>query len=103
MTAPYTLVLLRHGESEWNARNLFTGWVDVGLSDKGREEAARGGRLLAESGILPDVVHTSLLKRAIKTSQIALEAADRHWIPVVRNWLLDCTADLVCPTKTEST
>ncbi len=87
--APYTLVLLRHGESEWNERNLFTGWVDVDLNEKGRREAARGGQLLAEAGILPDVVHTSLLKRAIKTSQIALEACDRHWIPVVRNWRLN--------------
>jgi 2,3-bisphosphoglycerate-dependent phosphoglycerate mutase len=89
MSAPYTLVLLRHGESEWNARNLFTGWVDVGLSDKGREEAARGGRLLAESGILPDVVHTSLLTRAITTANIALGEAGRAWIPVVRNWRLN--------------
>ena len=89
MTAPYTLVLLRHGESEWNARNLFTGWVDVGLSDKGREEAATGGRLLAESGVLPDVVHTSLLTRAITTANIALGEAGRAWIPVVRNWRLN--------------
>ena len=87
--APYTLVLLRHGESEWNEKNLFTGWVDVDLNEKGRGEAARGGQLLKEAGILPDVVHTSLLKRAIKTSQLALEACDRHWIPVVRNWRLN--------------
>lgn len=87
--APYTLILLRHGESEWNAKNLFTGWVDVDLNEKGLAEAKRGGEMLAEAGILPDVVHTSLLKRAIKTSQIALEAADRHWIPVVRNWRLN--------------
>jgi len=87
--APYTLILLRHGESEWNAKNLFTGWVDVDLNEKGLVEAKRGGELLKEAGILPDVVHTSLLKRAIKTSQIALEAADRHWIPVVRNWRLN--------------
>ena len=84
-----TLILLRHGESEWNARNLFTGWVDVDLNDKGIGEARRGGQLLAESGLLPDVVHTSLLKRAIKTSQLALEACDRMWIPVVRNWRLN--------------
>ena len=87
--APYTLILLRHGESEWNAKNLFTGWVDVDLNEKGLAEAKRGGELLKAAGILPDVVHTSLLKRAIKTSQIALEAADRHWIPVVRNWRLN--------------
>lgn len=87
--APYTLILLRHGESEWNAKNLFTGWVDVDLTDKGRAEASRGGELLAESGLLPDVVHTSLLTRAIRTSQLALEAADRMWIPVRRNWRLN--------------
>ena len=87
--APYTLILLRHGESEWNAKNLFTGWVDVDLNDKGLAEARRGGELLADHGLLPDVVHTSLLKRAIKTSQIALEACDRLWIPVVRNWRLN--------------
>src|SRR6056297_26682 len=86
---PRTLILLRHGESEWNAKNLFTGWVDVDLTDKGRAEAARGGELLAESGLLPDVVHTSLLTRAIRTSQLALEAADRMWIPVRRNWRLN--------------
>lgn len=87
--APYTLILLRHGESEWNAKNLFTGWVDVDLTDKGREEARRGGELLLEHGLLPDVVHTSLLTRAIRTSQLALEAADRMWIPVKRNWRLN--------------
>src|SRR5690349_19147363 len=67
--APYTLVLLRHGESEWNQKNLFTGWVDVDLTEKGAAEAVRGGELLAEAGVLPDVVHTSLLRRAIRTSQ----------------------------------
>jgi len=85
----YTLVLLRHGESDWNARNLFTGWVDVPLSDKGRTEAETGGRLLAEAGLLPDVVHTSLLRRAITTANLALDAADRLWIPVKRNWRLN--------------
>ena len=87
--APYTLILLRHGESEWNAKNLFTGWVDVDLTDKGSAEARRGGELLLEAGLLPDVVHTSLLTRAIRTSQLALEAADRMWIPVRRNWRLN--------------
>jgi len=86
---PRTLILLRHGESEWNAKNLFTGWVDVDLTDKGRAEAARGGELLAESGLLPDIVHTSLLTRAIRTSQLALETAGRMWIPVRRNWRLN--------------
>jgi 2,3-bisphosphoglycerate-dependent phosphoglycerate mutase len=85
----YTLVLLRHGESDWNAKNLFTGWVDVPLSEKGRLEAETGGRLLAESGILPEVLHTSLLRRAITTANLALDAADRHWIPVKRNWRLN--------------
>jgi 2,3-bisphosphoglycerate-dependent phosphoglycerate mutase len=83
------LVLLRHGESEWNAKNLFTGWVDVDLSAKGADEAAAGGRLLAEQGLLPDVVHTSLLRRAISTATIALDACDRHWIPVRRSWRLN--------------
>ena len=84
-----TLILLRHGESAWNAKNLFTGWVDVDLTDKGTQEAQRGGALLRESGLLPDVVHTSLLKRAIKTANIALDAADRPWIPVRRTWRLN--------------
>ncbi len=85
----YTLVLLRHGESEWNAKNLFTGWVDVALSEKGRTEAVRGGELLREAGVLPDVVHTSLQRRAINTAALALDAADRHWIPVRRSWRLN--------------
>ncbi len=85
----FELVLLRHGESEWNAKNLFTGWVDVRLSDKGEAEARRGGVLLAERGLLPDVLHTSLLRRAIHTSQLALDACDRHWIPVQRSWRLN--------------
>ena len=84
-----TLILLRHGESEWNAKNLFTGWVDVDLTDTGRQEATRSGELLASSGLLPDVVHTSLLTRAIRTSQLALEAANRQWIPVRRTWRLN--------------
>ena len=85
----FELVLLRHGESEWNAKNLFTGWVDVRLSGKGEAEARRGGSMLAERGLLPDVVHTSLLRRAIHTSQLALDACDRHWIPVKRSWRLN--------------
>ncbi|GAA3679049.1 phosphoglyceromutase [Arthrobacter ginkgonis] len=85
----YTLILLRHGQSEWNEKNLFTGWYDVPLSDLGRTEAVRGGELLAEEGLLPDVLHTSLLKRAIITANLALEAADRSWIPVKRNWRLN--------------
>jgi len=85
----YTLVLLRHGESDWNAKNLFTGWVDVPLTEKGQGEAKRGGEQLVEAGILPDVVHTSLLRRAITTAGLALDAADRHWIPVKRSWRLN--------------
>jgi len=89
MTAPYTLILLRHGQSEWNKTNQFTGWVDVRLTDQGKAEAQRGGELLKESGILPDVLHTSLLSRAIQTADIALDAADRLWIPVTRSWRLN--------------
>jgi 2,3-bisphosphoglycerate-dependent phosphoglycerate mutase len=84
-----TLVLLRHGESEWNARNLFTGWVDVGLTEKGRTEAIRAGELLAEEGLLPDVLYTSLLRRAISTAHLTLDSADRLWIPVRRSWRLN--------------
>ena len=83
------LILLRHGESEWNAKNLFTGWVDVRLSEKGQAEAKRGGELLKERGLLPNIVHTSLLRRAINTSQIALDECDRAWIPVHRSWRLN--------------
>ena len=85
----YNLVLLRHGESEWNQKNLFTGWVDVPLTDKGREEGIRAGELLREHDLLPDVLHTSLLKRAILTAQITLESADRSWIPTTRSWRLN--------------
>ncbi|MFY8022871.1 MAG: phosphoglyceromutase [Candidatus Nanopelagicaceae bacterium] len=83
------LILLRHGESEWNAKNLFTGWVDVRLSTLGETEARRGGALLKEKGLLPDVLHTSLLRRAIHTAQLALDECDRHWIPVHRTWRLN--------------
>jgi 2,3-bisphosphoglycerate-dependent phosphoglycerate mutase len=84
-----TLVLLRHGESEWNAKNLFTGWVDVDLNAKGEAEARRGGDLLREHGLLPDVAHTSLLRRAIRTNELALNVCDRHWIAVRRSWRLN--------------
>jgi len=83
------LILLRHGESEWNAKNLFTGWVDVRLSEKGVGEAKRGGQLLKERDLLPNVLHTSLLRRAINTSEIALDQCDRSWIPVRRTWRLN--------------
>ncbi|MGN6474474.1 MAG: phosphoglyceromutase [Mycobacteriales bacterium] len=83
------LVLLRHGESEWNAKNLFTGWVDVGLTEKGAAEAERAGQLLAEHDLLPDLLHTSLLKRAIVTASTALLTCDRQWIDVRRSWRLN--------------
>jgi 2,3-bisphosphoglycerate-dependent phosphoglycerate mutase len=85
----YKLILLRHGESEWNAKNLFTGWVDVELSEKGLIEAARGGQLLKEADLLPDVLHTSLLKRAIDTADIALTNCGRTGIPTKRSWRLN--------------
>jgi len=85
----HSLILVRHGESQWNEKNLFTGWVDVDLTEKGLAEAARAGQLLTEAGTLPDVLHTSLLRRAIKTANIALDVADRHWIPVHRTWRLN--------------
>lgn len=84
-----TLVLLRHGESTWNQENLFTGWVDVDLSEKGLKEATRGGELMREADVLPDVVHTSLLTRAIRTAWLALDAAGRTWVPVRRSWRLN--------------
>lgn len=85
----YTLILLRHGNSVWNQENLFTGWVDVDLSDLGRQEAKRAGELLAESGLKPDLLYTSRLKRAINTAHIALNAAERSWIDVKRDWRLN--------------
>ena len=85
----HTLILLRHGQSEWNEKNLFTGWVDVTLTEQGREEARRGGAMLRESGLKPDVLHTSLLSRAILTANLALEEAGRLWIPVDRSWRLN--------------
>jgi 2,3-bisphosphoglycerate-dependent phosphoglycerate mutase len=84
-----TLVLLRHGESDWNAKNLFTGWVDVDLTEKGVTEASHSGRLLADAEVLPDVVHTSVLRRAIRTANLALDDVDRTWIPVRRSWRLN--------------
>ncbi|CDK25987.1 unnamed protein product [Kuraishia capsulata CBS 1993] len=83
------LILVRHGQSEWNEKNLFTGWVDVQLSAVGRKEAARAGELLKESGLKPEVLYTSKLTRAIQTANIALEAADRLYIPVHRSWRLN--------------
>jgi len=85
----YNLILLRHGNSTWNQENLFTGWVDVDLSDQGRQEAKRAGELLGESGLMPDVLFTSVLKRAINTAHIALDQIDRNWIPTERSWRLN--------------
>ncbi|CAN5405965.1 phosphoglyceromutase [soil metagenome] len=84
-----TLILLRHGNSDWNQKNLFTGWVDVRLSDQGVKEATRAGELLAESGLKPVISYTSVLTRAIQTADIALLGADRAWIPVKRSWRLN--------------
>ena len=85
----YKLVLLRHGQSAWNKTNQFTGWVDVPLTQKGEQEARHGGQLLKGKGVLPDIVFTSLLRRAINTANIALDEADRLWIPVERSWRLN--------------
>jgi 2,3-bisphosphoglycerate-dependent phosphoglycerate mutase len=85
----HTLILLRHGNSTWNQQNLFTGWVDVRLSEQGVAEATRAGELLAESGLAPDVLYTSVLTRAIQTANIALDTANRSWIPVKRSWRLN--------------
>lgn len=85
----FKLILLRHGQSDWNEKNLFTGWVDVPLTELGKEEAVHGGELLKKEGVLPDILYTSLLRRAIYTANLALDAADRHWIPVKRSWRLN--------------
>jgi 2,3-bisphosphoglycerate-dependent phosphoglycerate mutase len=85
----HRLILLRHGESLWNEQGLFTGWTDVGLSPKGEEEAERAGDLMRASGLLPDVLHTSVLERAIRTGEIALRVCDRQWVPVQRSWRLN--------------
>jgi 2,3-bisphosphoglycerate-dependent phosphoglycerate mutase len=84
-----TLVLLRHGQSTWNQENRFTGWVDVDLSDQGRDEAVAAGEMLLEHDVLPDVVHTSVQKRAIRTADASLAVCDRLWIPVRRSWRLN--------------
>ena len=85
----YKLILLRHGESQWNELNLFTGWVDVSLSTKGLQEAKRAGELFKSRNLLAEILHTSLLKRAINTAEIALNECDRHWVPVRRSWRLN--------------
>jgi 2,3-bisphosphoglycerate-dependent phosphoglycerate mutase len=84
-----TLILLRHGQSEWNDRDLFTGWIDVDLTARGEDEARTGGRALAAAGLAPTVVHTSLLTRAIRTANLALEELGALWIPVRRSWRLN--------------
>ena len=89
MSGTMRLVLLRHGESVWNKENLFTGWTDVDLSDKGRQEAAEAGRLMAAEGLDFDICYTSYLKRAIHTLNLALEQMDREWLPVVKTWRLN--------------
>lgn len=85
----HRLVLIRHGESQWNRDNRFTGWYDCDLSETGREEAAAAGRLLQEGGYTFDVAYTSVLKRAIRTCQIVLDALDLLWIPVIKSWRLN--------------
>jgi len=83
------LVLLRHGESDWNAADVFAGWIDVALSEHGKHQAERSGALLAARGFLPDVVHTSVQRRAVVTADLALAACGRSWIPVRRSWRLN--------------
>jgi 2,3-bisphosphoglycerate-dependent phosphoglycerate mutase len=84
-----TLILLRHGQSTWNQSNRFTGWVDVDLTEQGEDEAVDAGRLLAAEGLAPDVVHTSVQKRAIRTADLVLRELDRQWVPVRRSWRLN--------------
>jgi len=84
-----TLVLLRHGQSQWNEKDLFTGWIDVDLTPRGEAEARAGGRAMATAGVLPTIVHTSLLTRAIRTADLALEELGRLWLPVRRSWRLN--------------
>lgn len=85
----HRLILLRHGQSTWNLENLFTGWTDVGLTDQGEEEAREAGRLIEEEGLDPDVLHTSVLVRAIKTAELTLEVMGRQYLPVRRSWRLN--------------
>lgn len=85
----YKLILLRHGQSQWNLENRFTGWTDIDLSDKGREEAAAAGKKMLDAGILPEFYFTSYLKRAIHTLQIAADQLDRAWVPVIKDWHLN--------------
>ncbi len=88
-SATMSLVLIRHGESEWNKENLFTGWTDVDLSEAGRAEAVEGGKALAAEGLDFDICYTSYLKRAIHTLNIVLDEVDRAWLPVVKAWQLN--------------
>ena len=99
-----TLILLRHGQSTWNATNQFTGWYDCDLTPQGEAEAQTGARLLADAGLLPDVVHTSLQIRAIRTAELALAELGRSWIPVRRDWRLNERhyGDLTGLNKTET-
>ncbi len=87
--SPYQLVLLRHGESEWNKKNLFTGWRDVKLTEQGEREARDGGRAMAAEGLRFDIAYTSLLQRAIKTLWLSLEEMDQMWLPVIKHWRLN--------------
>jgi 2,3-bisphosphoglycerate-dependent phosphoglycerate mutase len=101
---PYTLVMLRHGQSTWNLENLFTGWVDVDLTDLGRDEAREGGSDLRSAGVLPDILHTSVQIRAIRTAELALAECERSWLPVRRSWRLNERhyGDLQARNKTET-
>ena len=85
----YTLVLLRHGESEWNTENRYTGWHDVNLAKQGEKEATEAGKFLVDSGIELDQVFTSLLKRAVNSAEIVLSSASQHWVPVTKTWRLN--------------
>src|SRR3954467_3119772 len=89
MTATRTLVLLRHGESEWNRLNLFTGWYDADLTDTGTEQASQAGRTMTEAGVQPTILHTSLQTPAIRTANLALDQMGRLWLPVRRSWRLN--------------